>query len=183
LFTPRTQSAGKVVAVRFTLRGASVAIAALALAGAAQAKITNLVIVPGTSIGPVSVGETRAAVELALGHGVVAGSTPGATIEMWAKLRLAVIFTGTSASGKTIAIEAAGVPWYTKRHIAYASTTKATTTAYPGMTCHPADAPTAESPDKYCTLNGPAGRDTIFYFTAGDGDVERIVVGVTSFEG
>jgi hypothetical protein len=168
--------------VRLTLGGASVAIAALALAGAAQAKITNVVIVPGTSIGPVSVGETRAAVEATLGHGVAVGAR-GVTVEMWAKLRLAVFFTGTAASGKTIGVEAAGVPWYTKRHIAYASSTKAVKTAYAGMACHPADAPTAENPDKYCTLNGPAGRDTIFYFTAGDGEVARIVVGVNSFAG
>jgi hypothetical protein len=155
----------------------TLAIAALAT-GIAQAKPPNAKIVLGQSIGGVSVGMTRAAVERILGHGTVMGHT-GVRVEIWPRWGLSFFFKGSAPSAKTIGGVTNNAAYETPQKIRLGSPTAAVEGAYPSLHCKASDAPTSEHPWKFCTRAGPTGRATIFYFDV-EGDVERITVGVSS---
>jgi hypothetical protein len=148
------------------------------LAAAADAKPTNPKIVLGKSIGDVKVGMTRAGVERILGTGLVLGHK-GVRIEDWPKLGIGVFFKGGSRSAKAFGAETRNPGYQTAQGIRFGSTAKAVTSAYGSGGCVSADNPTPEDPYKECTLHGPPGRVTIFYFDA-LGEVERIALGAGS---
>jgi hypothetical protein len=159
----------------------AILLVAFLTAGVARAaKIKDVEIVPGKSIGPVSVGMTRAQVEGILGRGVVLGRK-GTRVEEWSSPGLAFFFKGSSRSAKTFGGVVSKAYFATAQHISVGAKTAQVEGAYPSLHCKPSEDPEhPEHPWKSCTRLGPPGRITIFYFDKSEGEVTRIAVGASS---
>lgn len=157
---------------------AVIAIVALLLSVAAQAKLTNHKIVLGKSIGDISVGMTRAQVEQRLGKGLVIGRM-GVRVEDWLQLGLAFFFRGSGPTAKNFGGETRNPAYHTPQGIRFGSTTAQVLAAYGSAHCADSGDSNPDHLYKECTRHGPTGRVTIFYFD-GMGEVSRIALGADS---
>ncbi len=167
------------------LAAAGLTATVLAAAPAADAKLKSHKIVPGRSVGGVSIGMTRHQVEGMLGadHVKKASIKRGFYLAEYANYGILVYYRGGSNAG-VVGVSTSASSFKTPEHISVGSSLGELESAYPDLLCGgqtegPAKPDPSQPYSGYCDHEGPSGRVTRFG-VGGLNSVQSVAVSKTS---